>query len=96
MEPDDLFKFVMEIDRLADPYRLGDKSVTELRKCVIIVTGTSASHEMEYRMVDNNPAYLIRVLLKTSTTDSLSQQQASKTVSASKGTVMANRDKGKK
>ena len=31
---------MMEIDRLAaDLYRLGDKSVTELRKCVIIVVG---------------------------------------------------------
>ena len=39
MEPGgDPFKFMMEVDRLAaDLHRLGDKSVTELRKCVIIV-----------------------------------------------------------
>lgn len=50
----------MEIDRLAaDSYRLGDKSLTGLRKCVIIVTGTSAGHVMEYRMLYNNPADLI-------------------------------------
>ena len=44
MEPgSDPFKFMMEVDRLvADLHRLGDKSVTELRKCVIIVSGLSA------------------------------------------------------
>ena len=49
MEPgDDLFKFMMEVDRLAtELHRLGDKSVTELRKCVIIVSGLSADFEME-------------------------------------------------
>ena len=45
MEPGvDPFNFMMEIDRLliaADLHRLGDKSVTELRKCVIIVSGLS-------------------------------------------------------
>ena len=41
MEPgSDPFKFMMEVDRLAaDLQHLGDKSVTELRKCVIIVSG---------------------------------------------------------
>ena len=57
----DPFKFMMEIDRLAaDLHRLGDKSVTELKKCVIIVSGLSASFEMECRMLENNPAGLNR------------------------------------
>ena len=48
----DSFKFMMEIDRLAaDLHRLGDKSVTEPRKCVIIVSGLSADFETEYRML---------------------------------------------
>ena len=49
MEPGgDLFKFTMEIDRFAaDLYGLGDKSVTELRKCLIIVAGLSSDYEME-------------------------------------------------
>ena len=56
MEPDgDPFKFIMEIDRLAaDLHRLGDKSVTDPRKCVIIVAGLSADYEMECRMFENN------------------------------------------
>ena len=62
MEPgNDPFKFMMEIDRLAaDLHRLGDKSVTDLRKCVIIVSGLSAGFEMECRMLENNPAGLDR------------------------------------
>ena len=57
----DPFKFTMKIDRLAaDLHRLGDKSVTELRKCVIIVSGLSADSEMECRMLENNPAGLNR------------------------------------
>ena len=49
MEPgDDPFKFMMEIDRLAaDLCRLDDKFVTELRKCVIIVSGLSVVFKME-------------------------------------------------
>ena len=49
MEPGrDHFKFMMEIDRLpADLHRLGDRSVTEVRKCVIIVAGLSVDYEME-------------------------------------------------
>ena len=51
----DPFNFMMEIDRLAaDLHQLGDKSLTKLRKCVIIVVGLSADFEMEYRMLDNN------------------------------------------
>ena len=52
---------MMEIDRLAaDLHRLGERSVTELRKCVIIVTGLSADHEIEVRMLENSPAGLER------------------------------------
>ena len=55
----DTFKFMMEIDRpAADLHRLGDKSVTELRKCVNIVSVLSADFEMECRMLENNPAGL--------------------------------------
>ena len=62
MEPaGDPFKFMMEIDRLAaDLHRLGDKSVTELRKCIIIVSDLSADFEMKCRMLENNPAGLNR------------------------------------
>ena len=62
MEPgSDPFKFMMEIVRLtADLHRLGDKSVTELRKCVIIVSVLSANFEMECRILENNPAGLNR------------------------------------
>ena len=47
MQPgEDCFQFRMEIDRLAaDLHRVGDISVTELRKCVIIVAGSSADYE---------------------------------------------------
>ena len=61
MEPGgDPFKFMMEVDRLAaDLYHLGGKSVTELKKNVIIVSGMSADFEMECR-IENNPAGLNR------------------------------------
>ena len=101
MEPSgDSFKFMMEIDRLAaDFHRLGDKSVTELRKCVIIVSGLSAGFEMECRMLENNPAGLNRAGIERVVGNQykrlLRQQQDSKALSASKGTVTANRGKGK-
>ena len=62
MEPGgDPFKLMMEVDRLAaDLHRLGDKSVTELRKCVIIVSGLSADFEMKWRILENIPAGLNR------------------------------------
>ena len=90
----------MEIDRLAaDLHRLSDKSVTELRKCVIIVSGLSADFEMECRMLDNNPAGLNRAEIARVVGNQhnrlLRQQQDSKALSASKGTVTANRGKGK-
>ena len=47
---------MMKNDRLiADLHRLGDRSVPELRKCVIIVAGLSADDEIECRMLKNNP-----------------------------------------
>ena len=101
MEPGgDPFKFMMEIDRLAvDLHRLGDKSVTELRKCVIIVSGLSAVFEMECRMLENNPVGLNRAEIERVVGNQynrlLRQQQDSKVLSASKGTVTANRGKGK-
>ena len=90
----------MEVDRLvADLHRLGDKSVTELRKCVIIVSGLSADFEMECRILENNPAGLNRAEIERVVGNRynrlLRQQQDSKALSASKGTVTANRGKGK-
>ena len=87
-------------DRLAaDLHRLGDKSVTELRKCVIIVSGLSADFEMEGRMLENNSAGLNRAemdrVVGNQYSTLLRQQEDSKALSASKGTVTANRGKGK-
>ena len=49
MQPgEDPFQFMMEIDRLAaNLHRLGDRLITGLRKCVIIVAGLSADYEIE-------------------------------------------------
>ena len=96
----DPLKFMMEIDRpAADLYCLGDKSVTELRKCVIIVSGLSADFEMECRMLENNPAGLNRAEIERVVGNQnnrlLRQQQDSKALSASKGTATVNRGKGK-
>ena len=101
MEPGgDPFKFMMEIDRLAaDLHGLGDKPVTELRKCVIIVSGLSADFEMECCMLENNSAGLNRAEIERVVGNQynrlLRQQQDSKALLASKGTVTANRGKGK-
>ena len=101
MEPGgDPFKFMMEIDRLAaDLHRFGDKSVTELKKCVIIVSGLSADFEIECRMLENNSVGLNRAEIERVVGNQYSrllrQQQDSKALSASKGTVTANRGKGK-
>ena len=96
----DPFKLMMEIDRLAaDLHRLGDKSVTERRKCVIIVSGLSADFEMECRILENNPAGLNRAEIEHVVGNQYNrlprQQHDSKALSASKGTVTANRGKGK-
>ena len=46
------FKLAKETDRLAaNIHRLGDRSVTELRKCVIIVARLSADYQMEVYML---------------------------------------------
>ena len=101
MEPGSYpFKFMREVDRLvADLQRLRDKSLTELRKCVIIVSGLSADFEMECRILENNPAGLNRAEIERVVGNQynrlLRQQQDSKALSASKGTVTANREKGK-
>ena len=62
MQPEeDTFQFMMEIDRLAaDLYGLGDRSITELKRCVIIVKGLSADYEIEVHMLENNPTDLER------------------------------------
>ena len=96
----DPFKFMMEVDKLAgDLHRLGDKSVTELRKCVIIVSGLSADFETECRMLENNPDGLNRGEIERVVGNQynrlLKQQQDSKALSASRGTVTANRENGK-
>ena len=55
------FQFMVEVDRLAaDLYRLGDKSVPELKKTVVIVAGLSADYEIEVSMLENDPAGLDR------------------------------------
>ena len=101
MEPGgDPFKFMMEVDRLAaDLHRLGNESVTELRKCVIIVSGLSADFKMECRILENNPAELNRPEIERVVgyqyTRLLQQQQDSKVLLASKVTFTANREKGK-
>ena len=62
MQPgEDHFQSMMETDRLAaDLHKLGDRSVTERRKFVIIVAGLSADYEIEVRMLVNNPVGLAR------------------------------------
>ena len=101
MEPGgDPFKFMMEVDRLAaDLHCLGDKSVTELRKCVIIVSGLSADFEMECRILENNPAGLNRAEIERVVGNQynrlLRQQRDSKPLSASKGTVTAIAGRGR-
>ena len=101
MEPGgDPFKFMMGVDRLAaDFHCLGDKSVTELRKYVVIVPGMSVDFEVECRILENNPAGLNRAEIERVVGNQYSrllrQQQDSKALSSSKGTVTANRGMGK-
>ena len=50
----DPYNSMMEIDRLvANLHILGDKSMNELRKCIIVVVGLSADYEMECRTFEN-------------------------------------------
>ena len=62
MQPgEDPFQLTMKNDRLAaDLHRVGDGSVTEPRKHVIIVATLSADYKSEVRMLENNPAGLDR------------------------------------
>ena len=79
---------------------MGDsKSVTDLRKCVIIVAGLSADYEKECRMLENNPDGFnrseIERVIGNQYSRFLRRQQDSKAMSVSKGSVTADRDKGK-
>ena len=92
----DPFQFTMEIDWLAaDLHRLGDRFVTELRKCVIVVARLSFDYDIEVRMLGNNPTDLERAEIERVVGNQYSrllrQQQDSKAFSASKGTTPADR-----
>ena len=60
MQPwEDPFQIMMETDRLAaDLHRLGDISITELKKSGIIVVGLFANYEIEVRVLEDNPTGL--------------------------------------
>ena len=96
------FQFMMEIARLeTDLRRLNDRSVTELRKGVIIVAGLSVDYEDEVRMLENNPAGPERAEIERVVGNQyksfLRQQQDSKALSASKSATIADRgEKGRK
>ena len=66
---------------------------------MIVVFGLSADSVMEYRMLENSPAGLSRAEIERVVEDQynklLREQQDSKALSASKGTVTANHGKGK-
>ena len=90
------FQFMMEIDRLAtDLPKLGDKSVTELRKGVIIRAELSVDYKIKVFMLENNTTGLKRAEIERVVRDQYSrifrQQQDSKAFSASKGTITADR-----
>ena len=92
---------MMEIDRLAaDLHRLGDRSVTELRKCVIIVAELSAGYEIEVRMLENNPAGLERAEIERVAGNQynrlLIQQHDSKDISVSGSTTTVDRGEKKR
>ena len=62
MQPGDPFNIIWKTDQLAvDLHILGDRSVSKLKKCVIIVGALSADYEIEVRMLENTPASLDRV-----------------------------------
>ena len=98
---EDPFQSMMGIDRLAvDLHRLGDRLVTELRKCVIIVAKLFAVYEIEVRMLENNPTGLetadIERVVRNRYNRFLRQQHDSKALSASGGTTTADRGEKKK
>ena len=96
MQPgEDPFQFMMEADRLAaDLHRLGDRSVTELRKCVIIVAALSADFEIEIRVLENNSAGLdwaeIERIVGNRYSRLLRHQHDAKALSASGSTTTAD------
>ena len=95
------FQFMMEIDRLAvDLHRLSDRSVTELRKCVIIVAEFSADYAIKVRMLENNPAGLERAEIERIVGNRynrlIRQQQNPKALSVSKGTTTVDRGEKKR
>ena len=100
-QEEDSFQFIMEIDRLAaDLHKLGGRSVTELRKCVIIVAGLFADYEIEVRMLENTSAGLetaeIERVVGNRYSRLLRQQQDPKALLASGGITTANRGENKR
>ena len=92
---------MMEIDRLAaDRLRLGDISVTELKKCVVVVAGLSADYEIEVRMLEKNSAGFDRAEIEGVVGNQyirlFRQQHDSKALSASESTTTADRGKKKR
>ena len=79
----------------ADLHRLGNRFVTELRGCVIIVAELSADYKKECRMLENSPTDLERAEIKDIVGNQyyrlLRRQQDSKALPASKGTITADR-----
>ena len=92
---------MMEIDRLAaDLHKLRDRSVTELRKCVIIVAGLSTDYEIEVCKLENNPTGLDRTAIEHVVGNEynrlLRQKQNSKALLASKDITTADRGEKKR
>ena len=98
MQPgEDPFQSMMKVDRLTgDLHKLGDISVTKLRKYVIIVAELSVDYEIEVRMLENNPTGLERAeiegIVGNQHNGLLRQQQDSKVLSASKGSTTVDRE----
>ena len=91
---------MMEIGLLAlDLHRLGDRSVTKPRKCVVIVAGLSANYGIEVRMLENNSTGLEKAEIERVVGNQfnrlLRQHQTSKALSALKGTATAGRSEKK-
>ena len=95
------FSIYDEIGRLeADLYRLGDKSVKKLRKCLIIVAGLPADYEIEVRMLEDNPVGLERAEIGRAVGNQynrlLREQHDSKALSALGGTTAVGRGEKKR
>ena len=100
MEPgEEPLKLIVETDRLeADLHRLGDRSVTELRKCVIVVAELSADYQIEVRMLQDNPTGLERAEVERVVGNQCSRllRQRQKALPVSKGTMSADRGEKKR